>query len=407
MTDVIIIGAGMAGLSAALALKARGIDSLILEAQDHAGGRARTVTTRTGTPVDLGAHWLHGEGTPLKTVLDRYHLGYRRDEGGNMLIIENGTTRKASEDWLDSGIDHARAEGIKTGALPDCPLPDLAVNDRARKTLTEFGLMWNGLEPPLLPSALEFLTDENTPGGLQPDGGIGAVIAHMARDAGGIEYGVAVTAVVSADDHAEVRAGDRAWRTKHVLFTGSLGVLKSGAVTFDPPFSHDTRAMLDGLVMGTMNKIVAELDPAFLDKRCVPDDQSLELLDGDPPHYCQVRGAGLPLINLYVSGRHAADVEAMDQAAAFEHLRRALAPVELLRGWEDHVRGPPMLSAWGGNPYVQGAYSAALPGTRRSGPRTEGRVILCGDTFDPRFPASLAGAFLSDQEAAKMVTDRF
>jgi monoamine oxidase len=406
MTDVIIIGAGMAGLSAALELRARGIDTLILEAQDHPGGRARTVTTETGTPVDLGAHWMHGEDTPLKALLDRYGIEGHRDHGDNLLIVEGGRVRTAdADDWLEGGIDHKRAEGIRNGTLPDCPLPDLATSAQARGMLTEFGLMWNGLEPPLLPSAFEFLTDENTPGGLEVKAGVGAVISRMAGEAGSIEYGVAVTAVAQRGDRVEVHAAERQRQAKAVMFTGSLGVLKGGAVAFDPPFSPDTQALLDGLVMGTMNKIVAELDPAFFAERNIPVDQSLELLDGDPPHYCHVNGAGLPLINLYVSGKHAVDVETMDQAAALAHLRQALSPVDRLHGWEDHLKGPLLLSAWGSNPYVRGAYSAALPGTRRSGPRKEGRLILCGDTFDPRFPASLAGAFLSGQAAARMVAE--
>jgi monoamine oxidase len=396
----------MAGLSAALELRARRVDTLILEAQDHPGGRARTVMTPGGTPVDLGAHWLHGEDTPLKALLDRYGIEGYRDEGDNLLIFEDGKVRKAdTDDWLDSGIDHKRAEGIRNGALPDCPLPDLATSDDARRMLTEFGLMWNGLEPPLLPSAYEFLTDENTPGGLEVRTGIGTVISRMAGEAGSMEYGVAATVVADRGDHVEVHAGERIWRARAILFTGSLGVLKGGTVAFDPPFSPDTQAMLDGLVMGRMNKIVAELDPTFFAERNIPVDQSLELLDGDPPHYCHVNGAGLPLINLYVSGKHAADVETMDQAAAMAHLRRALAPVDLLRGWEGHVKGPLLMSAWGSNPYIAGAYSAALPGTRRSGPRREGRIVLCGDTFDPRFPASLAGAFLSGRAAARMAAE--
>lgn len=404
MTKVIIVGAGMAGLAAALELKARGIGYAILEAASHPGGRAVTVTTATGTSVDLGAHWLHGEDTPLKALLDSYEIGYRADEESDMLICENGTTRHAdSEDWLDSALDQGKADGIKGGVLPDCPLPDLGKDARARRMLTVFGQLWNGVEPPLEPSALEFLTDENTPGGLQPDGGMSRVVAAMAKDVGEICYDTVVTGVSTDADGVVVRSAGESWRADYVLVTVSLGVLKSEAIAFDPPLSPAMVDYLGGITMGTMNKIIAEVDPAFFAEREVPVDLALELLDGDPPHFCHVHSAGLPLITLFVCGRHAADVEAMDANAARGYLKRVLAPVEQLRGFDEHMIGDPVRSAWVGNPFTRGAYSACLPGAKRSGPRFEGRIGFCGDTFDQRFPASLAGAFRSGQAAAEEI----
>ena len=251
MKDVIIIGAGMAGLAAALELKRRGLSYVILEAASQPGGRAITHTTATGTAVDMGAHWLHGEDTPLKALVEGYGLPFRADEAGDMLICENGTARRdEAEDWLDGALDHAKADGIKSGALLDCPLHELGKDDRARKVLAEFGLMWDGVEPPLYPSALEFLTDENTPGGLQLPGGLGTLIAAMAAEAGPITCNTVVTAIQADSDGVSVHGGDRAWHARHALVTVSLGVLKSGAIAFDPPLSDVLRAHLKGITMG-------------------------------------------------------------------------------------------------------------------------------------------------------------
>ncbi len=401
MTQVIIIGAGMAGLVAARKLKAQGVTTLILEAASHPGGRAVTMTTKTGATVDLGAHWLHGEGTPLKALLENYGIAYSADEESGMLICENGTTRQAdAEDWLDSALDHVKAEGIKAGTLPDCPLYELGKDDKARKMLTEFGQLWDGVEPPLAPSALEFLTDENTPGGLQPDGGLGAVIAAIAGDAGEIVYDTIVTTVQGENDRVTVHSDSQTWRAAHVLVTVSLGVLKADAIVFEPPLSDDMIAHLDGITMGTMNKIIVEVTPNFFAERKIPVDFALELLDGDPPHFCHLHSAGQPVITLFVCGKHAADVEAMDEAAALAYLMRVLEPVEQLKGFEQHLVGTAIRSGWVGNPFTRGAYSACLPGGKRSGPRFEGRIGFCGDTFDQRFPASLAGAFRSGEAAA-------
>ncbi|MBN6819174.1 NAD(P)-binding protein, partial [Methylobacterium organophilum] len=63
--EVLVIGAGAAGIGAARTLAARGVSVAVLEARDRVGGRALTVSLR-GHALDLGAHWLHaGPINPL------------------------------------------------------------------------------------------------------------------------------------------------------------------------------------------------------------------------------------------------------------------------------------------------------------------------------------------------------
>jgi monoamine oxidase len=64
--DVVVIGAGAAGLAAAAELRARGATAVVLEARDRVGGRVFTDTTKLGTPFDLGASYVHAveQGNP-------------------------------------------------------------------------------------------------------------------------------------------------------------------------------------------------------------------------------------------------------------------------------------------------------------------------------------------------------
>ena len=55
---VVVIGAGLAGLSAARRLHAQGVDTLVLEARDRVGGRTERGTTEDGTPIELGGQWI-------------------------------------------------------------------------------------------------------------------------------------------------------------------------------------------------------------------------------------------------------------------------------------------------------------------------------------------------------------
>ena len=67
---VAIVGAGMAGLTAASALGAEGVEVVVFEARDRLGGRIHTDDS-LGVPLDLGASWIHGvEGNPLSALAD-------------------------------------------------------------------------------------------------------------------------------------------------------------------------------------------------------------------------------------------------------------------------------------------------------------------------------------------------
>ena len=73
MLDVVIIGAGAAGLAAARRLQEQDASFRLLEAKPHIGGRAVTDSVTLGAPVDLGAHWLHSPAlNPLTPLVDRY-----------------------------------------------------------------------------------------------------------------------------------------------------------------------------------------------------------------------------------------------------------------------------------------------------------------------------------------------
>jgi len=77
--DAVVIGAGVAGLSAARELSAAGRDVLVLEARDRIGGRTWTVDL-AGAPADLGASWIHGpHENPLTAFLAEANIPWQPD----------------------------------------------------------------------------------------------------------------------------------------------------------------------------------------------------------------------------------------------------------------------------------------------------------------------------------------
>jgi monoamine oxidase len=70
-TDVVIVGAGFAGLAAADALRRAGVQTVVLEAQERVGGRARSELTTDGVPLELGAQWVGPEQRRMLALAER------------------------------------------------------------------------------------------------------------------------------------------------------------------------------------------------------------------------------------------------------------------------------------------------------------------------------------------------
>ena len=76
MEDVIIIGAGLSGLSTAYQLKKAGINFKILEAQSRLGGRIESIYGKQDTPMEMGATWFGEEHLNLIKLLSELNIGY-------------------------------------------------------------------------------------------------------------------------------------------------------------------------------------------------------------------------------------------------------------------------------------------------------------------------------------------
>src|SRR6266404_7088800 len=85
--DVVVIGAGAAGLAAGRAAQAAGLAFAVIEAKSRTGGRAYTEWDSFGAPFDHGCHWLHSASiNPFTALADHYGFAYRRrGRGGRRL----------------------------------------------------------------------------------------------------------------------------------------------------------------------------------------------------------------------------------------------------------------------------------------------------------------------------------
>ncbi len=108
--DVVIVGAGAAGVAAGRALQARGVPFVILEAAERIGGRTFTDATSLAAPWDQGAQWFHcADVNPLRPEADRLDLSYEASDWSDKTAIWQAGRwlAPAALAEADGVIDHA------------------------------------------------------------------------------------------------------------------------------------------------------------------------------------------------------------------------------------------------------------------------------------------------------------
>lgn len=119
MTDVVVLGAGLAGLSAARDLVAGGADVTLLEARDRVGGRVEQVSVDDGRPVQLGGELIGEAHTAYLGLVEELGLSldstYTSVEGATTYDLVDGVFR--SEDGFPYATAEQRADHVRVEAL--------------------------------------------------------------------------------------------------------------------------------------------------------------------------------------------------------------------------------------------------------------------------------------------------
>jgi monoamine oxidase len=99
--DVLVLGAGIAGLAAARALAGRGMRPLVLEARDRVGGRIYSLQTGHGV-VELGAEFVHGKEVKLWALIDE--AGANTVERDGSMLRESSTGGLAEDEHIEERL---------------------------------------------------------------------------------------------------------------------------------------------------------------------------------------------------------------------------------------------------------------------------------------------------------------
>jgi monoamine oxidase len=416
-TDIVVIGAGLAGLGAAAAVRAAGRRCIVLEASARAGGRAWTAHPPElgGVWFDMGAVWFHdAEHNPLvdiaRTAGDRL---LRSDALRQERTFVDG--RLATEAELTDYADawprfEAKAEAL-LAATGDVPLDEIArhLPDDPWAATVE---AWEG--PVICAtdanvfSALDWRRNALGGSNLVPDGGIGAFVTRRLTAGADIRLSTPVRSVRWGGPGGQIAAETDAGTLTAgaCIVTVSTGVLASGALRFDPALPPRVTDAVHGLPMGLAMKVALRangtdrldlLGHTSVDRR-VP--ASVEPL---MPFQCWPFGRDY--VQGWIGGSIAWELARQGEAAAIDFALDYLRDLFGTRVDRLFAGSPALVTRWDSDPWVRGAYCYATPGSAYArdalaGPVGEGHLMFAGEACHVGFAGTVAGAWISGQRAA-------
>ncbi len=422
---VLVMGAGIAGLTVANALSHAGVECVVLEARDRVGGRLHTVDLG-GSPVDLGGSWLHHpSGNPLSRFADL--AGIERVPGDPMsslaaLDLPTGSwlTREEVERELtgDLGGFVSALAGLREDLGPTASAADGIEEFVTTRRLRgpELRRARQGLRANVEADAagaaeqqsLEWLWTQDeyddTYFGDLPRPGFGAIAQAMAAELDVRTRWRASHVEVTDEQVSVIDDSGRAETGSHLVVAVPLGVLKSGSLTFSPPLPLDRAQTVARLGFGRYEKVILRFPSPFWREAgwshlvlfpSAPDDPATWIFDLD------AFGAG-PILACHVFH------------SATRHL--AAAPAEMVRWATDQIAvalGAPCpepiavaVTSWADDPHARGAYTHVTVGASNAdldslGTPVAGRLLFAGEHTQSARVGYADGAMTSGIREAK------
>lgn len=269
---VVVIGAGISGLSASKKLKEKGFNVIVLESQDKVGGRLRTNRT-LGVGFDEGASWIHGvNGNPITALaqqagmnlfetIDTDRKSY--DVGG---VLRSANTYDNAEDELYTILNSLMNNGVASQSFQTVfnSLYPTKVNDRLWKFLLSTYVTFdtgdlNNLSSLLYNEGEEF-------GGAEKIVTNGYdTIANFLADGLNIQLNQRVTKVDYSNKKISVIHNGNTTEADFVIVSVPLGVLKSGNIQFEPNLPSAKQNAIQKVGMNCVNKFLLTWNTAFWD----------------------------------------------------------------------------------------------------------------------------------------------
>ena len=397
--DVIVIGAGAAGIAAARRLAAHRLSVAVLEARRRVGGRAWTAHV-AGLPLDLGCGWLHSaEENEWGAIAQE--LGLTVDPTPppwSRRALEAGFPLAEQSDYAAAWARLYRRLAEAADEKDDRPASDfLDEGCRWNPMLNALSSYINGVELDRL-SVVDFSNYHDSGVNWRVVAGYGTLVETHAR---GLE--VALDCPASLLDHSGRRVRAVTPRGEIVARAAIIAVPPSiiaGEALRIEPTLPDKLDAAHALPLGLADKLFLRIDE--------PDDFPAETrlfgaTDRVATGSYHLRPFGRPLIEGYFGGRFAQELEDEDAFASF-----AIDQIASLLGENMRKRLHPLAaSAWRRDPFARGSYSYAKVGHADAravlAAPVDNRLFFAGEACSLNDFSTAHGAYRTGVKAADEV----
>lgn len=418
--DVIVVGAGIAGLTASRELRSAGYTVILLEARDRIGGRVHTVEL-DGQVLERGAGWIHGvTGNPIAifarnlnqpTAVTNWEDVALYDAKGQLLPQADYLVGCRRVDEVIHAVTEKPASpearlGPSVYAVLDADLASGRLTSEQRRAAGWY----------LEASVLSDLAEELDRIGVAPYSGYkefpGEDVAlprgysAIANDlAKGLDVRLSQR-VVSIDYRANdvvVNTDRGKLNAPHVIITTPLACLQHGDVQFLPSLPADKNAAMHRLGVGLLNRVTLTFDKAFW-----PDNAIIGVQAPDGTDWFFVnamKSTGKPTLTALVAADKARALEELSDIAVTDSMLTALRS-----SFGDKVPAPrkTLITRWGKDEFARGSYSADTLSVRPDDRSTfaapiADRLFFAGEATHDDFYGTVHGAHLSGIRAATEV----
>lgn len=400
--DIVVIGAGAAGIAAARRIMATGRKVVVVEAASQVGGRCITDTTTFDTPFDRGARWMHNpETNPMIRLARSAGLDVLPAPGGQKMRIGRRNARAGeTEEFLaalvraNRAIDEAARGKLDTACGAVLP-KDLGDWTGAAEFM--LGASFAGKDLKEL-SAIDKARAQDRNAAIACRQGLGTLITRLSEQ---VPVALATPASRIAwgnrDVSVETPSGKIAARA--AIITVSTNVLTSGAIKFGPDMPKRTLDSASKLTLGSYDHIVLQLpgNPLGLSR----DDILIEQSSSTRTALMFANIGGSSLCSIDVGGSFGRDLSEQGEKAMIAFAREWIA--KLFGSEAAAAVQRTSATRWNASPFVMGAMSAASPGgqlSRRILAEPIGNMFLAGEATHETLWGTVDGAWESGERAA-------